>query len=754
MVNLRDSKVIMRFVGAVVVLTGLGLQQAGAQVDVPEEPGIGIPIWSAHASPERVKVTRAGNKEYSLFFDGDALTHWYTDENDFSLVMKDGDYYYARLDPASGELVATQFRLGDVDPAKVGLTPRQYPTTRPHRHLAPPQPGEKPYRPRGKIKMMVVLMRFANHAERELPEPQVFNEILNRTGGHEKLAPGGSLRDFIAENSYGQLDLVSSVLPTWIPLPKSEKYYANGSSGIGGERRLEEAFQYCLDWIEQNIQVDFSDYDSNNDGFIDAIAFVHSGYSAASGDYDADGAEPKDRIWSHQWRMQPWKAKKGTASSYYLTLPAFDGSRGLEPVRLGLISHETAHLTRLMDLYDPSHRSSGVGAWSVLGFHWGFDGSGHFPSHLGAWEKTQLGWVKPVEITQPGEYRIRNAEDHPDVYKISQGFPNGEYLLIENRQPVGFHRHLPEGRNGRGGLAVWYIDENKEDNSDPGYVGQEGWPFNGSHFRVALLQADGRYDLEQRRDYPGDGDDLFRAGHFAEISPWFLSQRYPNTDPYLHRPSQGFRIASISASGKEMMFRIETVKQGDNAPAANAYRVPFVLGPRRTAPNVPPLRRDSDSAVRLSPPTAGSYSAMESTLTMRCNAGSMGTGNVVPTTAWKRLPANRRFEFAENTIILKARITLDEASDVYVSGQAMGLCRGRVLSGFSNSGDANVWPESSRWIGSTLEQRKSLRSMTVKRLEAGPHEIRWKILFPNGGRVVLDGGAHLSVQAFPLKSSR
>lgn len=656
MVNLGHSRqhwcIILAFVAAAL----FEMPRANAQPVERSPESHEFPLWTAHASPRPVVVTRSNGKVYNLFFDGDGESHWYSDENEFTVVMNDGDYYFARLDAASGELVATDFRLGDVDPTKVGLKPRLYPTKRFVHALAPPNPGERPYKPRGKIKMMVVLMRFANHAERDLPEPQVLNEIFNREGGHEKLAPGGSLRDFILKNSYGQLDLVSSVLPTWIPLPKKEKYYADGASGIGKERRLNEAFHFCLDWIENNIQVDLSDFDSNDDGFIDAIAFVHSGYSAGSGDFDPDGAEPQDRIWSHQSRMKPWMSKKGLATAYYLALPAFHDTQEKGPVRVGLISHEVAHLTRLLDLYDPRHRSSGVGAWSVLGFHWGFDQSGHYPSHLGPWEKIKLGWVKPIEITEPGEFRIRNVEQNRDVYRISVGFPEGEYLLIENRQPVGFHRHLPIGQSGRGGLAVWHIDENKEDNSEPGFPEQTGWPLNGSHFRVAMVQADGKFDLERRRNHAGDGDDLFRAGHLAEIGPEFYSKRPLNTDPYLHKPSQGFLISNISASSSEMTFRVNIVRQDEQAVRANANANPSSVLPLRLDPNMPPLRvgslqfPPSSPAVRAVTPhihteaaTTSEAGATSRNALSTSYADAISAVNSVPITAWKRLPNGRRF---------------------------------------------------------------------------------------------------------------
>lgn len=161
------------------------------------------------------------------------------------------------------------------------------------------------------------------------------------------------------------------------------------------------------------------------------------------------------------------------------------------------------------------------------------------------------------EITaDSGTYHLEQSFTSNKVYVIRRGFPDGEYLILENRQEEGYDQGLSQA-----GLAIYHVDE-KAGNIGS-YPGHYNFPFD--HYRVSLLQGDGRYDLE-RMEEEGDSGDLFHSGRFTGIGPGgvFLEDgsladyQYPNTNSYRggqEKPS-GVTISSISVPDKVMTFQV------------------------------------------------------------------------------------------------------------------------------------------------------------------------------------------------------
>jgi immune inhibitor A len=194
--------------------------------------------------------------------------------------------------------------------------------------------------------------------------------------------------------------------------------------------------------------------------------------------------------------------------------------------RIGVISHEneTDHFFGLPDLYDGSG-GSGIGYFCLMANSWGFDNSQYYPPAMSAWAKLALGWVTAKEISTSGSYTARQGCNFQDIFIIKKNFQAGENLLIENRQQCGFDAII-QGP----GLAIFHIDDSASYTTE-GYPGLTNWPRD--HYRVALLQADGNYNLEKGINR-GDGTDLFFHPHVTGISNSGTSsgKANPNTKGY------------------------------------------------------------------------------------------------------------------------------------------------------------------------------------------------------------------------------
>ncbi|MEJ8567951.1 M6 family metalloprotease domain-containing protein [Elongatibacter sediminis] len=512
-------------------------------------------VLAMPANPRPIHETQPDGTQITVYLRGDEHYNWTEDANGFTVLREKGWFEFAERGP-DGRLRPTGLKVGHDNPAAAGLerSIKASAAVRAAGAKGPAASGSsgsgsaaQGVAPAGNVKNLVVMVRFADHVGRTLPTAADMDVLFNAVGGDATLAPTGSVRDVYYENSYGQMTLVSDINPgigDWITVSQTEAYYANGNSG---DSTLWQALREALDQLDAVI--DFNDYDLDNNGRIDSIAFIHSGYAAEWGGTDAYGTHYSDRIWSHRWAIQPqWNSNDGVSVFDYHISPGVWGTSGSNIGRIGVIAHETGHFFGLPDLYDiDSSGGEGIGSWGLMANSWDFNFTQLCPPHFSPWSKVDLGWYTPTVLSQPGQYAINQAETHPEAYRIDSGYPSGEYLLIENRQNAGFDCTIPQG-----GLVIWHIDDTADYDIE-GYPGQSGWPGNGNHYRVAVLQADGDYDLE-RGNNRGDSGDVHHAGGVDAIGPGPGGD--PNTDAYKNGNIivTGHVISDVSASGSSMTF--------------------------------------------------------------------------------------------------------------------------------------------------------------------------------------------------------
>ena len=366
---------------------------------------------------------------------------------------------------------------------------------------------------RGTVRVIVVLVDFS---DKHMTQTQAhFRDLFFSTG----VIPTKSVREYYTEVTHGLIDLQGDVVgPFRLPLTMAQ--YAHGASGIGGV--APNAQTMALDAIiASDPTVNFTPFDNDGNGFVDAFIVVHAGGGAEQ------TGNPGD-IWSHKWTVQGGARNVDATKIFaYLTVP--------EDSRIGVCAHELGHLLfGFPDLYDTDGSSEGIGDWCLMaGGSWG--GGGNTPVHPSAWCKANQGWVSVDNRTTNGAVSIPDVKDSNSVLRLwKDGGPGNEYFLVENRQRTRFDVSLPAG-----GLLIWHIDDSVSTNT------------NESHYKVALMQADARRDLELDHNR-GDGGDPFpgSSGNTAfHNTSTPNSKSYSGVDTYVS-------VTAISTAGPVMTANV------------------------------------------------------------------------------------------------------------------------------------------------------------------------------------------------------
>lgn len=425
------------------------------------------------------------------------------------------------LDQWNERLAEVQGGLGDGphlrlprEPRRLGFNdgvivpPEEFPVGTPVQLIARAALDRAPLR--GRVRVAVVLVDFSDkHMTKSTAD---LEKLFFSTG----VLPHGSVKEYYTEVSNGLITLDGVVVGPY-RMPQTLAWYANNGSGIGLNGTAFRSPQLARDAaVAANAAVDFSPYDNDGNGFVDAFIVVHAGPGA-----EVTGA--LGDIWSHKSTLSSAYTADSTKIYGYLTIP--------EDAKIGVSAHELGHLLfGLPDLYDTDYSSEGIGNWCLMaGGTW--NGGGEQPAHPSAWCKVNQGWVTTTVVSTNGTLTVPQVETGHGVFRLwKDGTSGPEYFLLENRQQTGYDAALPGN-----GLLLWHIDENQAGNTDE------------NHYKVALLQADGKRDLELDHNR-GDAGDPFpgSAGKTSvDGSTTPSTKSYANADTCV-------ALSSVSASGASM----------------------------------------------------------------------------------------------------------------------------------------------------------------------------------------------------------
>jgi len=221
--------------------------------------------------------------------------------------------------------------------------------------------------------------------------------------------------------------------------------------------------------------IDFSNYDSNADGYISnselLITFIMAGYEDSF-----EGRHVKHGVWAHQSCMI-YDSEIAILDSVTIMGCKEHGNFAIFGERhnaenpydatIGVIAHELAHSAfSLPDLYNTADSMEGgigifglmgAGAWTAVNQE---DKPGSTPAHFTAWSKVYNGWVTPQVLSNATATLYETASPNYNVVKIP--IDATTYYLLENRNNSGYDRGLVQLEGVfSGGVAIWKIDEKK-----------------------------------------------------------------------------------------------------------------------------------------------------------------------------------------------------------------------------------------------------------------------------------------------------
>jgi len=416
-------------------------------------------IYAVPAYPHLIKKVQPNGDEITLKMKGDEKIKWMESEDGYSLLYnKDRSIVYAIQDD-KGDMIPSSVIAQDKNKRSaealnllnsvsrnMQFSQKQKETLLQIQEQATFKSSTRSsISATGNVRAICALVEFPD-------KPFTYTvgdleQLMNQIGyvnGNQR----GSVRDFYLENSYGKLDMVTTVVGPYRVQNNHAYYGQNGRNG--NDRYVMELVKEVADFVFNDPFINPSDYDNDNDGYIDSFHILFAGYGEEAGSNE-------DCIWSHKGDFWPELIYRGKKLSSYSCSPELRGNTGNDITYIGVICHELCHILGAPDYYDTDGEGSGgtfigTGRWDLMADgSWNNDGA--TPAHINMFQKIQFGWVTPMELSQAQSITgMTNSAENPVAYLIHSANPQ-EYYILENRQQMGFDTRVPGS-----GLLIYHVN--------------------------------------------------------------------------------------------------------------------------------------------------------------------------------------------------------------------------------------------------------------------------------------------------------
>ena len=472
-----------------------------------------VPVFAIKAYPFPIITTQPDGSQLTIRLQGDEHHHFQTTEDGYALKANtQGFLTYATLNTA-GELVESsviakntnkrtasevQF-LKTINQTAIQQTIQNSAQKSRMKVSASAQPRKATSYPlTGSPKSLVILANFKDKSF-TVPNPLASYQNLTTQVGYSANGGTGSARDYFMAASLGKFS-PDFVVVGPVTLPQTLDYYGKNDSGGNDTNPGQMIVDACN---AANVAgLDFTQFDTDGDGYIDNVFVYYAGYN------EAEGAAA-NTVWPHRWSISSAGITTGITFDGkkiedYSCTSELQGKTGTNMCGIGTFSHEFGHVIGLPDFYDTSGtQSNTLDYWEIMDAG-AYNNNGCTPPTYSAYERFFLGYSTPQQVSTGSDLTLLPIYQGttPPANTTNQSFlfsatthnlvgsnpTPKEFFMVEYRPLVGWDAYLPGG-----GMLIWHIDYDQTawDNNEPNnYTGST--QTLASHMRCYLEPIDGK----------------------------------------------------------------------------------------------------------------------------------------------------------------------------------------------------------------------------------------------------------------------
>ena len=249
-------------------------------------------------------------------------------------------------------------------------------------------------------KGVVILVNFSDKSMQSGHTQATFDELCNSLNCTVN-AGYPSAGQYFADQSNGtyrpQFDVFGPVT-----LSRNVAYYGTDGAKEGDDQHATDAVVEGCRLADEQFNINWADYDSDNDGYVDFVYVIYAGKGQADGG-------TSETIWPHNWEVSSaisygsctYTSAQRTLGGKKIENYAMSGEMsGNSLGGIGTLCHEFGHVMGLPDLYDTDYGTVYDNCltpndWDIMDGG-SYNGDGHCPPNYDPWEKDFFGWLTPI----------------------------------------------------------------------------------------------------------------------------------------------------------------------------------------------------------------------------------------------------------------------------------------------------------------------------------------------------------------------